>query len=62
MRLYPLSDKANKWTVCCPEAITASQRACEVWVQVWVERQGSVITSELGKNKLSYYGGIEVYL
>ena len=48
--------------VCCPEAITASQWACEVQVRVWVERQGSVITSELGKNKLSYYSDIEVYL
>ena len=43
-------------------AITASQRACEVWLRVWVERQGSVITSELGKNKLSYYSDIEAYL
>ena len=28
----------------------------------WVERQGSVITNELGKNKLSYYNDIEAYL
>ena len=62
MRLFLPRDKANDWTVCCPEAITASQRACEVRLRVWVERQGSVITSELGKNKLSYYSDIEAYL
>ena len=62
MKLLLPRDKANEWTVCCPEAITASQRACEVRIQVWVERQGSVITSELGKNKLSYYGGIDTHL
>ena len=62
MKLLLPRDKANEWMVCCPEAITASQRACEVWIRVWVERQGSVITSELGKNKLSYYSDIEVYL
>ena len=50
------------WTVCCPEAITASQRACKVRLRVLVERQGSVITSELGKSKLSYYSDIEAYL
>ena len=44
------------------EAITASQRACEVWIGVWFERQGSVITRELGKNKLSYFSDIEAYL
>ena len=27
-----------------------------------LRRQGSVITSELGKNKLSYYSDIEAYL
>ena len=54
--------RSDTWTVCCPEAITASQRACEVRLRVWVERQGSVITSELGKNKLSYYSDIEAYL
>ena len=60
MKLFPLRDKANNWMVCCPEAITASQRACDIQVQV--ERQGSVFTSELGKNKLSYYSDIGVYL
>ena len=62
MKLLLPRDKANEWTVCCLEAITASQRACEVRLRVWVQRQGSVITSELGKNKLNYYSDIKAYL